>query len=150
MKYSQCLSDPLPFNGIQIVNPFPNSRTLVNNDKVKRLSANSESPYKGDCSSIVKSLLFKWSLYSVHCTVDIAQCASLLLTELQFFKFRKSGNTHLLNFARPANKLIWWNTILYVVTGNGCKYSINWNGLILSGIKILIFQVYKSISCSPI
>ena len=40
MKYNKCLSYPLPFYATQMINPFLNSRLLVNHDKVDRLSAN--------------------------------------------------------------------------------------------------------------
>ena len=49
----------LPFCRNQIINPFLNSRTLANHDKVDGLLVNGDwwNPYKEDCFSIVKSLL---------------------------------------------------------------------------------------------
>ena len=44
---------------IIIINPFINSGISANHDKVEGLSANSEVLEKGDCFSIVKSLLDK-------------------------------------------------------------------------------------------
>jgi hypothetical protein len=37
IKYSKCLSYPLPFYATQVNNPFFNSRISSNHDKVKRL-----------------------------------------------------------------------------------------------------------------
>ena len=38
MKYAKCLSNPLPFEATQIINPPLNSRISANHDKVERLS----------------------------------------------------------------------------------------------------------------
>ena len=51
---------PLPFYETLIINPFLNPRILANHDKVEGLSSTHsmvKSLYKGDCFSIVKSLL---------------------------------------------------------------------------------------------
>ena len=42
MKYSKCLSSPLPLHPTQIIYPFLNSRIISNHDKVDGLSANRE------------------------------------------------------------------------------------------------------------
>ena len=42
MKYTKCLAYPLPFNATQIINPFLNSRSLANLDKVDGLSDKDE------------------------------------------------------------------------------------------------------------
>ena len=65
MKYTKCLSYPLPFFANWLNNPFLNLRISANHDKMNRLSANVLSlqwwyPYKGDCFSIIESYLFVW------------------------------------------------------------------------------------------
>ena len=42
MKYSKCLSYPLPFYPTQTINPFLDSRISANHDKVEGLLACSE------------------------------------------------------------------------------------------------------------
>ena len=50
------LSTPLPFYATQLISSFLNLLISANHDKVKEIQQMG-NPYKGDCISIVKSLL---------------------------------------------------------------------------------------------
>ena len=61
MKYTKCLSTPLPFYATQIITTLINSIISANHDKVEKFDPQWWNPYKGDCFSFVKSLLEKQS-----------------------------------------------------------------------------------------
>ena len=58
IKFTKCLAYPLPLYTTQIVNPCPflNLRVSANHDKSD--GSKWGNPYKGDCFSIVESLLY--------------------------------------------------------------------------------------------
>ena len=58
-----------------MINPFLNSRITANHDKAKGLSAKWWNPYKGDCFSIVESLL-GWLLRILLLEEGRVQCTA--------------------------------------------------------------------------